>query len=302
MASHPTAETLSGYLDRELGQDERRSVEEHLAACQRCRDEVAALSWTVEFVRAMPRAPIPPGVSFHVPVPADEELDEELAGSGGGGRLSWLAWGSLGVAAVAVALAVSTAVGPAAAPTDVRQAAAVAEPSNESAAPQSPAMAPAGFPAAADESGAQASPPAAGMPTAPHEAAAARGDLAATAPAALAGTEQTMELEQALDFDARVATEVALGPEVGGAEGVVISPEQHATDVVRRLRADDAALRAAQQSATVPAPPSATADLYLKAPPPAAPTRSAGAGFAAIGLAALAVGAFAFWLGRRSRL
>jgi anti-sigma factor RsiW len=99
---HVAPEDLSAYVDGELGHDERLAVESHLASCRACRDELAALSWTVEFVRGMPRSQVPPGVSFHVPVGEPSALDEASGRSG----LSILAWGSMAVAAAAVVLAV----------------------------------------------------------------------------------------------------------------------------------------------------------------------------------------------------
>lgn len=46
--SHLSAETISAYLDRSLGADELRGVEEHLADCPECRDEVSGAARLVD--------------------------------------------------------------------------------------------------------------------------------------------------------------------------------------------------------------------------------------------------------------
>jgi hypothetical protein len=55
-----TRENLPAYLDRELREDERRRVEEHLAACVACRSELEAhrASWDL-FRGELPDQPIP---------------------------------------------------------------------------------------------------------------------------------------------------------------------------------------------------------------------------------------------------
>lgn len=52
-------ELLSPYLDGELGEDAAQSVETHLDACARCRDELAALRRTVAAIADLPHEATP---------------------------------------------------------------------------------------------------------------------------------------------------------------------------------------------------------------------------------------------------
>lgn len=57
---------LSAYLDGELGDAERRAVEEALAADAGLRHELDALRRTIELVRSLPRLSAPPGLGQRV--------------------------------------------------------------------------------------------------------------------------------------------------------------------------------------------------------------------------------------------
>ncbi len=56
------AEHLSGYLDAELDEALRRTIERHEGRCPPCRAFIRTLARTVEAVRSMPRRPLPPAL------------------------------------------------------------------------------------------------------------------------------------------------------------------------------------------------------------------------------------------------
>jgi hypothetical protein len=60
---------LSAYLDGELGDAERRSLEAHLATCADCRRELAELRTTVALLRRLPEAAPPRSLRVAVPAP-----------------------------------------------------------------------------------------------------------------------------------------------------------------------------------------------------------------------------------------
>jgi len=63
---HPEAR-LDAWLDGRLDAAERRELEEHLAACARCRDQLAALEAAREAVReALETPPLPPGLEVRI--------------------------------------------------------------------------------------------------------------------------------------------------------------------------------------------------------------------------------------------
>lgn len=62
MSSEHPGELLSALVDGELGPDERRGVDEHLAGCDSCRHEVAALERARELLRSLPE--LDPPVDF----------------------------------------------------------------------------------------------------------------------------------------------------------------------------------------------------------------------------------------------
>ncbi len=97
MTQHISLEDLSAFIDGELAPDELRRISSHLDACDDCRAEYESLKWTVETTRSLPRARIPAGASFRIPV--DEPLPARK--TAGPSLLTWLVIGS--VAAVMVA-------------------------------------------------------------------------------------------------------------------------------------------------------------------------------------------------------
>lgn len=58
-------ELLSSYIDNRLSPKERREMEQHLAACARCREDLHALRQTVELLQALPAVRVPR--SFFLP-------------------------------------------------------------------------------------------------------------------------------------------------------------------------------------------------------------------------------------------
>ena len=72
---HVPVERLSSYIDGRLSPGERLSVEVHMQACARCRQEVEGLRTTVALLRRVPsvqvprpftlrEAPVPPGAGL----------------------------------------------------------------------------------------------------------------------------------------------------------------------------------------------------------------------------------------------
>jgi anti-sigma factor RsiW len=59
---HPAPVQLSRYLDGELGADERRSLEDHLVRCARCRRVLESLAHTLRSLASLPR-PRAPGLA-----------------------------------------------------------------------------------------------------------------------------------------------------------------------------------------------------------------------------------------------
>lgn len=84
---------VSAWLDGELVGTERDDADRHLAGCDRCRDELAAIAAARRRVRGLPSLALPPGM---IPVPAPR-------------RRSAPAWA---VAVALAVLAVGLAVGP----------------------------------------------------------------------------------------------------------------------------------------------------------------------------------------------
>ncbi len=60
--AHPDPETLLGFADEGLAADEMRGLEQHLAACAGCRDELAALRETSEDIRRFHETVLKPGL------------------------------------------------------------------------------------------------------------------------------------------------------------------------------------------------------------------------------------------------
>jgi anti-sigma factor RsiW len=97
-------EHLNAFLDGALDEVTRRRLERHLAACDRCREDVDQLRLTRDALRALParRAPRP----FTIPITHDAPAPSQTRWPA-----PWLAWawrlGSLGAAACLL-LAVAT--------------------------------------------------------------------------------------------------------------------------------------------------------------------------------------------------
>jgi len=66
--SDRTLELLSCYIDGRLSREEREELERHLAACERCREELQSLRWTVGLLHALPMVRVPR--SFAIPRPS----------------------------------------------------------------------------------------------------------------------------------------------------------------------------------------------------------------------------------------
>lgn len=58
--THKEELSLSAYLDGELGEQERRDVEAHLAACPACERELASLRFAKAALARAPRRAMPP--------------------------------------------------------------------------------------------------------------------------------------------------------------------------------------------------------------------------------------------------
>ncbi|MGB6836109.1 MAG: zf-HC2 domain-containing protein, partial [Dehalococcoidia bacterium] len=92
---HPVRrEDLSAYLDGRLAPPERARVEEHLAACGRCRQELEELRTVVRALRGLSQVPVPR--SFRLS-PAQVETARPAA------RPTW-AYGALGAASAAATI------------------------------------------------------------------------------------------------------------------------------------------------------------------------------------------------------
>lgn len=61
MSHEAIQELLSSYLDDDLSAEERQRVDEHLASCEACREELALLRLTVDALRDMPVLEAPGG-------------------------------------------------------------------------------------------------------------------------------------------------------------------------------------------------------------------------------------------------
>jgi hypothetical protein len=95
LARHPVRrEDLSAYLDARLGATDRERLEEHLAACDRCRQELEELRAVVRALGDLPHEPAPR--SFRLSA-AQVEAARPAA------RPTW-AYGALGTAGAAAAI------------------------------------------------------------------------------------------------------------------------------------------------------------------------------------------------------
>ena len=57
--AHVDVDTLSAYLDSQITPTERTRVDEHLASCLVCQNELDGLRRTVTLLQALPRMPVP---------------------------------------------------------------------------------------------------------------------------------------------------------------------------------------------------------------------------------------------------
>ncbi|MFQ5826923.1 MAG: anti-sigma factor family protein [Dehalococcoidia bacterium] len=89
---HRAKGMLSPYIDGRLTPKEQRELEEHLAACEACREELRALEVTVKLMRRLPQ--VAPPRSFAI---APERPLPPIRGL-------WGAWGGLRVATAMVTL------------------------------------------------------------------------------------------------------------------------------------------------------------------------------------------------------
>ena len=65
-------ELLSSYIDGEVTDAERARVEEHLATCDACREELESLRWTVSVLAEMPE--VQTSRSFVFSTPPDRDV------------------------------------------------------------------------------------------------------------------------------------------------------------------------------------------------------------------------------------
>ncbi len=79
-------ESLSAYLDDELGERDRSRVERHLQSCPACRAELAALRQTADLLHLLPEVPLPR--SFLVPVAEGRALASQRQPAFGAMRLA----------------------------------------------------------------------------------------------------------------------------------------------------------------------------------------------------------------------
>ncbi|HVS01674.1 MAG TPA: zf-HC2 domain-containing protein [Thermoanaerobaculia bacterium] len=66
MTAHCAAELLSAYVDAELAPRQVRRVEDHLAVCEQCRQEVAELGRLVDRLHSLERLAPPPVLAAEV--------------------------------------------------------------------------------------------------------------------------------------------------------------------------------------------------------------------------------------------
>jgi anti-sigma factor RsiW len=89
MATEPTQDQLSAYVDNELDGSERSQLDAHLATCSTCRSRLDALRQTVSALRALPMET--PPRAFAVPAQRRQSL-----------RWAPIGWAGSAVAAVLV--------------------------------------------------------------------------------------------------------------------------------------------------------------------------------------------------------
>lgn len=133
MTDHLALEDLSAYLDDELDEARRAEVAQHLAECPRCSAELESLEWSVGFLRAAPRQPLPRGASLRIEVAESKKIDRPWT--------SLLGWVVAATAAAVLLIAVgANSLLPALLPVS-RDAAVVQEAVEEPVAPAEDATA-----------------------------------------------------------------------------------------------------------------------------------------------------------------
>lgn len=70
---------LSAYMDGELSHQWRERVEQHLAACTRCREELARLSAADRLLLDGPEVTVPPFLATRIVARAREEVERRAA-------------------------------------------------------------------------------------------------------------------------------------------------------------------------------------------------------------------------------
>lgn len=66
MNAHPDVETLSTYLDHELDRPQHAQIEDHLDACEDCREHLSNLQKVVRNLQALERLAPPPHLGMHL--------------------------------------------------------------------------------------------------------------------------------------------------------------------------------------------------------------------------------------------
>ena len=70
---------LSAYMDGELGDQWMERVEQHLAACTRCREELARLDTADRLLLDAPEVTVPPFLASRIVARAREQVERRVA-------------------------------------------------------------------------------------------------------------------------------------------------------------------------------------------------------------------------------
>jgi len=93
---HPQ-ELYADYVAGTASASDRATVQDHLAVCERCADEVARATTARDTLRRLPPAGVPEGF-------ADRVMEQAAAPAGRGGPPAWYRWGGIAAAAAVFAL------------------------------------------------------------------------------------------------------------------------------------------------------------------------------------------------------